>query len=368
MSMYSETHKIIDLRSDTVTKPTPEMRARMHDAEVGDDVMEEDPTVNLLQTRSANLFKKHEALFFPSGTMCNLCALLAWCNKRGSEVILGDKSHIFLFEQSGAAQFGGIAFRTIPNLPDGTFSLDTLKKSIREEDIHEPTTQLICIENTHNVCGGTVLPLEFLENLKKISEENKLPIHMDGARLWNAITAQGCVSDPSIITRYVDSISVCLSKGLGAPVGSVLIGSPHFIQTARRIRKALGGGMRQSGVLAAAGLQALDDFERGILARDHKLMKELVRGLADLPFLEVPAEADIHTNILFVNVVGGVLNANYISRRCRDKGICISAWSSSLIRMVIHRDIQPEDIQKVIEVFRRLENITEDFDIQFKRR
>lgn len=361
MSMYNNYHsslRIIDLRSDTVTKPTPEMRSRMHDAEVGDDVMEEDPTVNLLQSRIAKLFKKHDALFFPSGTMCNLCALLTWCNKRGSEVILGDKSHIFLFEQSGAAQFGGIAFRTIPNLGDGTFSLETLTDSIRSEDIHEPTTQLICIENTHNVCGGTVLPLDFLENLKKISEEHELPIHMDGARLWNAITAQGYVSDPSNITRYVDSISVCLSKGLGAPVGSVLIGNPNFIQKARRIRKALGGGMRQSGVLAAAGLQALDDFERGILARDHELTKELVRGLADLPFLKVPPEEDIHTNILFVNVVGGVLNADYISRKCWENGICISAWSPTLLRMVVHRDIQPEDIQRVIEVFRQLDRIT----------
>ena len=351
---------IIDLRSDTVTKPTNEMRNRMRDAIVGDDVMQEDPTVNCLQNRLVNLFTSpHEnsskdALFFPTGTMCNLCALLTWCDKRGSEVILGDKSHIFLFEQAGAAQFGGIAFHTIPNLYDGTFSLDVLTNSIRSEDIHEPTTQLICIENTHNVCGGTVLPLEFLENLKKISEHNKIPIHMDGARLWNAITAQGYVSDPSMITRYVDSISVCLSKGLGAPAGSVLIGDTDFIRKARRIRKALGGGMRQSGILAAAGLQAIDDFERGILARDHELTKELARGLSKLPFLEVPSEADIHTNILFVNVLEDILNADYILDKCLENGIYISVWSPTLIRMVVHRDIQTEDIQRVIDVFHRI--------------
>ena len=254
---------IIDLRSDTVTLPTCEMREAMSIALVGDDVYCEDPTVQILEKRVAKMFQKESALFFPSGTMSNLTAVLSWCSTRGSEIIVGDNSHMFLFEQAGASQFGGVSLRTVPNLPDGTMNIDTINSAIREDDIHEPVTKLICIENTHNACGGTVLPISFLKELKDLSDKHNIPIHLDGARIWNAIKAMK--KEPHEISIYVDSLSVCLSKGLGAPIGSLLIGSMGFIIKARRIRKALGGGMRQVGILAAAGIKALDDFETNIL-------------------------------------------------------------------------------------------------------
>jgi len=204
---------LIDLRSDTVTKPNDKMREAMFTAIVGDDVYEEDPTIIALETRVAQMFGKESALFFPSGTQSNLTAALIWCNCRGSEMIVGDNSHMFLWEQAGASQFGGISMRTVPNLSDGTMDLDNIRNSIRDDDFHEPITKLICIENTHNACGGKVLPLEFLTNLKALADSYNLPIHLDGARVWNSITKMNI--QPSEIAKYVDSLSVCLSKGLG---------------------------------------------------------------------------------------------------------------------------------------------------------
>ena len=256
------------------------MRNSMQNAIVGDDVYGADPTIILLENSVASMFHKESALFFPSGTMSNLTALLTWCDSRGSEVIVGDKSHIFLFEQSGASQFGGISYRTIQNNEDGTMNLHAIKNGIRENDIHEPITRLICIENTHNVCGGKILPLEYISNLRQISNQYSIPIHMDGARIWNAITEYGI--EPQEAVKNIDSISVCLSKGLGAPVGSLLIGTKDFIQNAKRIRKALGGGMRQSGILAAAGLVALNDFRLGILIKDHIKTKKIANELQKL--------------------------------------------------------------------------------------
>jgi threonine aldolase len=346
---------VIDLRSDTVTQPTPEMREAMANAIVGDDVYGEDPTVVELEQRVARIFQKESALFFPSGTMCNLTAILSWCSNRGSEVIVGDKSHIFLFEQTGASQFGGVSLRTVPNLLDGTLDIDQVKLAIRDEDIHEPTTELLCIENTHNVCGGKVLPLSFMEELyTQVSRNHSyaIPIHLDGARIWNAISASGL--SPSDITKYVDSLSVCLSKGLGAPVGSLLVGCQEFINKARRIRKALGGGMRQSGVLAAAGLQALDDFEKGILVQDHYRAARLAKKIESF----APAFklfSTVETNILFLSIVkynrdwDSTTVSSQVSKMCKEKGILISAWSPFLIRMVIHRDINDEKIDYVIQ-------------------
>lgn len=343
---------MIDLRSDTVTKPTLEMRKKIFEAKVGDDVMGEDITINNLQTKLAYLFGKEDALFFPSGTMSNLTAILAWCECRGSEIIVGDKSHIFLFEQTGASQFGGVSLRTVPNLEDGTMNIHTISESIRENDIHEPITKLICIENTHNVCGGTVLPLSFLKEINELSVKTNIPIHLDGARIWNAITYSNI--GPYIIGKYVNSISVCLSKGLGAPVGSVLLGTKEFIKKAIRIRKALGGGMRQSGVLAAAGLQALNDFENGLLFKDHELTKILAQALEKLPYLNVDANK-VQTNIIFANLKENLpFDANYISEFCKTNGILISAWSPKLIRFVVHRNIEEEDILKVIDVLQKI--------------
>jgi threonine aldolase len=349
---------IIDLRSDTVTKPTAEMRASMYNAIVGDDVYNEDTTIKLLEERISSIFNKEAALFFPSGTMSNLTALLTWCPNRGAECIVGDKSHIFLFEQASAAQFGGISPRTVPNLSDGTMDINLIREAIRDNDIHEPITSLICIENTHNVCGGKILPLSFLQELKILANEHKIPIHLDGARIWNAITASNV--NPEDISNNVDSLSVCLSKGLGAPIGSLLVGTREFINKARRIRKALGGGMRQVGILGAAGLKAIDNFEEGILVKDHIRCQKLVDGIKYLSFFKVMEP--IHTNIIFINIVSRN-NSNNISicsetitQLASERGILLSAWAPFLIRLVIHRDINDADIDNTIIFFKEINN------------
>ena len=348
---------MIDLRSDTVTKPTNKMREAMASAVVGDDVVGEDPTTKELEDRIARLFQKESGLFFPSGTMSNLSAILSWCNNRGSEIIVGDKSHIFLFEQSGAAQFGGISPRTVPNLPDGTMSLEDIRLAIRDEDIHEPTTKLICIENTHNVCGGKVIPISFLQELKVLADSQNIPIHLDGARIWNAAIAS---NQPLYeIGQYVDSISVCLSKGLGSPVGSVLVGTNPFITKARRIRKALGGGMRQSGILASAGLVSLDDYETTeFMQHDHRNTQILADKMRELSMFKLASKDEIHTNIIFAEITTAEpYNALYISSLLREKGILVSVWAPFLIRIVIHRDIRDADIQYVINTFNDISQI-----------
>jgi threonine aldolase len=351
---------IIDLRSDTVTRPTPEMRTSMYNALVGDDVYNEDTTIQRLEDRVATIFNKESALFFPSGTMSNLTALLTWCPNRGAEIIVGDKSHIFLFEQASASQFGGISPRSVPNLSDGTMDINLIKEAIRENDIHEPITSLICIENTHNVCGGKIIPLSFLQQLKILANENNIPIHLDGARIWNAITASNI--NPQEISNNVDSLSVCLSKGLGAPIGSLLVGPREFINKARRIRKALGGGMRQVGILGAAGLKAIDDFEDGILVNDHKRCQKLVAGIKVLQVFKV--NEPIHTNIIFINIVSYnksnknniCINSTTISKMASERGILISAWSPFLIRLVIHRDMNDADIDYTVSFFKETNN------------
>ena len=347
---------IVDLRSDTVTKPSLVMREAMQNANVGDDVFREDPTIRELEERVANMFLKESALFFPSGTMCNLAAILSWCSQRGSEMIVGDNSHIFLFEQASAAQFGGVSPRTVPNLENGTMDLTEIGKAIRDNDIHEPVTKLICIENTHNACGGKVLPMTFLQDLKSLANTYNIPIHMDGARIWNAITALKI--EPYEIGCYVHSLSVCLSKGLGAPAGSLLVGSNELITKARRIRKALGGGMRQVGVLGAAGLVALNDFDSGILQNDHILSKILANSIRELPAFQV---SDIETNIIFVNIVQpdkyldcGEHNSSKIAKMLKNKGILVSAWAPSLFRIVVHRDIRISHIYQTIMAFKEI--------------
>ena len=267
---------MIDYRSDNVTKPTEEMRQAMSCAVVGDDVYQEDSTIQQLEDRIKTMFQKEAALFFPSGTMSNLTALLAWCPERDSEIIVGDNSHIFLYEQTAASQYGGISYHQVQQEYNG--SMPHWKNAIRpNNDVHEPKTRLLCVENTHN---GRILPLFFLQEAKQIASNHGIAVHMDGARIWNALEASHI--QPKTIASYVDSLSVCLSKGLGAPIGSLLVGPTDFIEKARRIRKSLGGGMRQSGILAAAGLVALDDFERGILAEDHKKTQRLYQGVLQM--------------------------------------------------------------------------------------
>lgn len=344
---------MIDLHSDTVTKPTNEMRQAMATAIVGDDVSHEDPTIKILEERVAKMFQKDSALFFPSGTMSNLTALLIWCNNRGSEFIVGDNSHMFLFEQAGAAQFGGVSPRTVPNLPDGTMDLNLVNFAIRDDDIHEPQTKLICIENTHNACGGKVLSISFMEDLKALADTHNIPVHLDGARIWNALSSSDI--KPEKIGKCVSSLSVCLSKGLGAPIGSLLIGDSKFIEKARRVRKALGGGMRQVGILGAAGLKALDDFETGILIIDHIRTFKLADSLKNISFLKV--RENIQTNIIFAVIVSNNknINAQVIYDMLKEKEIIISVWSPMLIRLVVHRDINDMEIDKTFTAFKEID-------------
>ena len=359
--------KIIDLRSDTVTKPSTKMLESIQYAKIGDDVYAEDETVNALENRVARMFHKEAALFFPSGTMSNLTSILTWCPHRGSEIIVGDNSHIFLFEQAGSSQLGGVSMRTVPNLSDGTMNIDSIKLAIRDEDIHEPETRLICIENTHNACGGKVLPISFMKEIKqfvndyhlsnKCSVENKdrIHVHLDGARIWNAITALNV--QPHEISEYVDSLTVCMSKGLGCPIGSLLVGPNEFIQKARRIRKVLGGGMRQVGVIAAPCLVALDDFEKGILKHDHLRASILEQAFSEFEAFEVRDK--VETNILFLNIVRfdsswGNTCAAKISAFLKQKGVWVSCWGPFLLRLVIHRNIDSSDIDQIIQAFREV--------------
>ncbi|HNM36392.1 MAG TPA: low-specificity L-threonine aldolase, partial [Anaerolineales bacterium] len=255
----------VDLRSDTVTKPTPEMREAMAEAEVGDDVYGDDPTVNQLQVKAAEMLGKEAALFVPSGTMGNLLALLVHCS-RGEEVICGDKSHIYVNEAGGMAALGGIYPHPVPNQKDGTLRLEDIRASIQPDDSHRTITRLVCIENTQNMCGGVVLSVEYTKQVGQLAKEHGLKFHIDGARIFNAAAALNV--DIKELVAPADSVMFCLSKGLVAPIGSMLVGTKEFIAKAHRLRKMLGGGMRQVGVMAAAGLVSLDVMT-GRLKQDH---------------------------------------------------------------------------------------------------
>lgn len=343
MSNTTKKHTIVDFRSDTVTQPTITMRKAMQNAELGDDVFCEDPTVQKLEKRVAAIFGKESALFFPSGTMCNLTAVMVWCGRRGSEMILGDLSHIHIYEQGGVSQFGGVATHILPNLADGSLDLVAVEDAIRANNIHYPTTDLIAIENTQNYCGGRIVPLEFISSLRQISIKHKIPIHLDGARIWNAATTlQLPMKD---LVKDVDSVTACLSKGLGAPAGSLLIGSQEFIVKARRMRKALGGGMRQVGVLAAAGLCAIDDFEAGILVRDHHLTKQVAMVLHSVPGFQINlSEVETNMIVLKFDPMSGITSQNFIEA-CKARGVLMLPRGEYGVRLVLHRDLSEEDVE-----------------------
>ncbi len=338
---------IVDLRSDTVTQPTPEMRAAMAAAVVGDDVMEEDPTINHLQAMAAERMGKEAGLLVPSGTMGNLAAVLAHCG-RGDEVILGNLAHTFLFEAGGIAALGGVHSHTLPNQPDGTLDLGQIGDAIRSEDVHFPVTRLILLENTHNRCGGVVLGLDYMAQVGALAREHGLKIHLDGARLFNAAAALGVPA--AELAREVDSVTFCLSKGLCAPVGSVLCGSKEFIHQARRMRKQLGGGMRQAGVLAAAGIVALEKMS-GRLVEDHARAKKLAQGLGDLAGLvvETPVPA---TNMVFARLAESVpFNAKETVRRLAEHGVKVGATGERRFRMVTHYWIDDVGVEQTVAAF-----------------
>ena len=329
---------MIDLRSDTVTRPTAAMRAAMAAAEVGDDVFGDDPTVNALQSRIAVLLGKEAALFMPSGTQSNLCALMSHC-QRGDEYLVGQLAHTYRYEGGGAAVLGSIQPQPLAQQADGSLALADIEAAIKPDDAHFARTRLLALENTW---GGQVLPQSYVEAATALAHARGLATHLDGARLFNAAVASGVPVDE--IARGFDSVSVCFSKGLGAPVGSALVGSQDLIARARRIRKMLGGGMRQAGVLAAAALHALDHHvER--LAQDHANASRLAAGLAGLPGVRV---APPQTNIVFVDL--DPQRAAGVVERLRAAGVlCTGLYR---LRLVTHLDVSADDIEQALRVLR----------------
>jgi len=339
---------IIDLRSDTVTKPTPAMWAAMANADVGDDVYGEDPTVNKLEALAAERMGKEAAIFVASGTMGNLAALLAHC-RRGDEVIVGEKNHTFLYEQGGMAALGGIIPHTVPNQMEGTLCLGDVRDAIRGDNEHYPRTRLICLENTHNVCNGVPLTVWYMERIADVAREHGLKIHVDGARIFNAAAALGV--DARELVKDADSVTFCLSKGLCAPVGSLLCGSHAFIQEARRARKVLGGGMRQAGVIAAAGVVALEQMTER-LVEDHARAKRMADGLAEMASVMVEP---VFTNILYFSLSPQVkLAAAEVSERLREYGILINPRSARTFRAVTHYWIDDEGIERTLKALREI--------------
>ncbi len=340
--------KRIDLRSDTVTLPTPQMREAMARAEVGDDVFHEDPTVNRLEEMAAERMDKPAALFVASGTMANLVAFLTHCG-RGDEVILGDKAHTFVNEVGGIAALGGIQPHTISNQPDGTLALDALRGAIRGDNVHWPRTRLIALENTHNACNGAPLSPAFHASVAEIARAQSLKVHTDGARIFNAAVALGVPATE--LARHTDTISFCLSKGLAAPVGSLLCGPRDFIAEARRQRKMVGGGMRQAGILAAAGIVALETMiDR--LAEDHANAKYLAECLADVPGIRLDP-AVIKTNILFFDIDSNALTAPQLAERLAREGVLVQVANAKRMRAVTHYGIERADVQAAFAALRR---------------
>jgi threonine aldolase len=343
--------KIVDLRSDTMTRPTPAMSKAMAGAEVGDDVFGEDPTVNKLEAMAAERMGKEAALYVASGTMGNLVSLLAHCG-RGEEIILGSLSHTFFFEQGGSAAVGGIHPRTIPNQPDGTLPLPEIEAAIRTDNVHFPQTKLIVLENTHNLCSGYPLNIDYMQAVGDIARRHDLKIHVDGARFFNAATALGVAPDK--LAAEADSVSFCLSKGLAAPVGSVVCGSRDFIAKARRARKVVGGGMRQAGVLAAAGIVALTEMVDR-LADDHANARKLAEGLAEMPGISIDPN-QIHTNIVYFEAKREDMTVEELVKRLDDNGARMLPVGPGRIRAVTHYHISPDDIDYVLGVFAKVLN------------
>lgn len=333
---------MIDLRSDTVTQPTPEMRKAMADAEVGDDVYGEDPTINRLQAMSAERMGKEAAIYVPSGTMGNLASVLAHCG-RGDEIILGDKSHIFLNEQGGMAALGGIVPHTVPNQPDGTLKSDDVLAAIRGDNPHYPRSRLICLENTHNTCNGAPLSPDYVSRIAAIAHNNNLYLHIDGARIFNAAAALNV--PVNLLVKDADSVTFCLSKGLCAPVGAMICGRTDFIEKVHRTRKVLGGGMRQAGVLAAAGIVALEQMTER-LGEDHAHAKQLQNAFGAVPWIDAgPAQ----TNIFYFNLrEDAPLTGAQLAANLKAKGILLPNRGPGSFRVVTHYWIDDAAISTVV--------------------
>lgn len=337
----------IDLRSDTVTKPTPEMREAMAEAEVGDDVYGDDPTVNKLQEKAAEMLGKKAALFVPSGTMGNLLALLVHCS-RGEEVICGDKSHIYVNEAGGMAALGGIYPHPIANQKDGTLQLDDIRAAIQPDDQHRTITRLICLENTQNICGGVPLTVKYTNEVGSLAKEHGLKLHIDGARLFNAAAALNV--DAKELVAAADSVMFCLSKGLVAPVGSMLVGTKEFIAKAFRLRKMLGGGMRQVGVVAAAGLISLEKMT-GRLGQDHARAKSLFAGLKQVSGLRLAAEPS--SNMVYFDLEDSVaLTESQIIEAMKQRGVLVDYSAPRQFRLVTHYWVDDAGVEKTVQALK----------------
>lgn len=338
---------VIDLRSDTITKPTPAMRKAMAEAEVGDDVFGEDPNVNRLEAMVAEMLGKEAAVYVSSGTMGNLISILSHCG-RGDEIILGDKSHIFLAEQGGSAALGGIHTRQLPNRPDGTLDLQSVEESIRGDNEHYPSTRLLALENTQNQCGGRVLSVEYMDAAGDLAHAHDLKFHVDGARLWNAAVALNV--SPARLVQKADTVSVCLSKGLAAPVGSVVVGSAEFIRKARRNRKIVGGGMRQAGIIAAAGIVAITEMvER--LADDHTNAQALAQGLAQIEGIAInPAE--VETNLVFFTLTRDDISPAQLSTALAERGVLLMPSGGRRLRAVVNYHFSASDVEQTLSAIK----------------
>lgn len=340
--------KVVDLRSDTVTLPTQAMREAIYQAELGDDVFGDDPTVNRLEKMAAERMGKEAALLVASGTMGNLVSILTHC-RRGDEVILGDVSHTFVHEAGGISALGGIHPHIVKNQPDGTMRLEDIEAAIRGDDVHYPRTRLICLENTQNHCGGASLTPQYTRAVAALAKKHSLLVHLDGARIFNAAVALGL--DAKELTDGVDSVSFCLSKGLSAPIGSVVCGSAPFIAEARRTRKVVGGGMRQAGIIAAAGITALAEMTDR-LRQDHANARRLAEGIAKIDNLAVDSQR-VQTNIVYFDLQGNRQSAEDLVTELAKHGIKMLSVGAGSIRAVTHYGIEQEDINLTLQALEK---------------
>lgn len=339
---------MIDLRSDTVTKPTEEMRKAAYEAEVGDDVYGEDPTINKLEETAAEILGKEAALFVTSGTQGNQIAVLTHC-RPSNEILLEAESHIFYYESGAVSALAGVQTRTIKG-NRGAMSPQDVENAIRRgDDLHYPETGLICLENTHNRAGGAILPIDNMKEIYAVAKSNNIPVHLDGARLFNAVA--GSQRPVKEFTVNCDTVQICLSKGLGAPVGSIIAGDKEFIGKARRWRKRLGGGLRQAGIIAAPGLVALTKM-RDRLLEDHDNALILAEGLGNISGLSVVNK--VETNIVVIDVSGLQMNSTEFVEKMKGMGIKVGAFGPNLVRFVTHFNVSSEDINKTLQVVNHL--------------
>jgi threonine aldolase len=338
----------IDLRSDTVTKPTPAMRKAIAEAEVGDDVFGEDPTVNVLQEKVAKILGKDASIFVPSGTMGNQLAIKSH-TQPGDEVIIEATSHPYNFEGGASAALSGVQFNCLKGVR-GILDAPQVEEAIRPDDHHFPVTRLICLENTHNRGGGSIYPMEKIAAISRLAKSKSLLLHLDGARLWNASVATGI--KPHEYAKWADSISVCLSKGLGAPIGSLVAGTKAFIDRVHRFRKMFGGGMRQVGIIAAAGIYALDHhIER--LKEDHQNAKRLALGLKEIEGVSINPE-HVETNIVIFDIAETGMTATQVRDEIKKKGVLILPVGKTQIRLVTHLDVSSEEIETALKAFKKV--------------